>query len=425
MTRRKGRTWQPNEITSIIRSSQEEASTSELSSSFTSSSQESAGSIPGTRSRSDNEKSSEESQSSDADHKDGDPESAPVRSLSKDQDVIDVAVQTSAPDVAEGSTEVIQDVQENVKIDKSDEVAHSKRPKRPSIRLSMSQDGLAEVTLKSSTPSPEKSQLQRSVGRGSPDPVSTTTGASSQPAPSSISAIKPWPKTQTHGRSRDARNWEFYCDSDARNALTTAAQHEREGSALGALSLIRSNSAGCRPLVTSKKQNTNSTGDHSKRKDLTGLESKVPKLARTSSSFARLQKCDKSALAEKPKKGKDAFALWEDPDSDSDKENWEPGTRISRPTYRRFGDPSRATAVLCESGHALSHGSSLGVRIDRERARRPPQIKRALANDQVKDKENAPLDDDVAQFMGESRKGQKDDIDAVQSLLSLSKGAWR
>ena len=42
-------------------------------------------------------------------------------------------------------------------------------------------------------------------------------------------------------RSRDARTWEFYCDSDARNALTEQAEREEKGSATAAIGLIGKN----------------------------------------------------------------------------------------------------------------------------------------------------------------------------------------
>ena len=302
--------------------------------------------------------------------------------------------------------------------------------KEKSVRLTMSQEGLAGVILKSDTPSPQKplsQPLSVDVVSSSQEPKSVP--ASSQSDVPSAEPLQASSGRRTHGRSQDARTWEFYCDSDARNALTTAAEHERKGSALGALSLIRSNSSGRKTLLPPKKPNLQQTKDElSKRKDNSALEKKKPKLARTSSSYARLQNTDKVGLSEVSiNKGKSggAIAIWEDPDGDSDKENWEPGTQISRPRYRRFGDPDRGSAILQENTRELSQSSSLGAMVERERARKTPKA-RAVVRTPAPDKENSPVDKEVSQFMGESTyDGGEDDIDAVQSLLSLSQGIWK
>ena len=50
----------------------------------------------------------------------------------------------------------------------------------------------------------------------------------------------PYSRHSMSGRSRGARTWEFYCDSDARNALTEQAEREESGSATAAFEMIRS-----------------------------------------------------------------------------------------------------------------------------------------------------------------------------------------
>ena len=465
MTRRKCRTWQPNEITSIIRSSQESSSTSASpETSFCHSSQQTVTSEVSQIQESAYQQTQASTSTNEEMCKGGiactasEDTGTDLCTISKAEEgsntpflpTIGTARDTSEPvaEIADQGTgleidnntgdQTIKGHLASPSLDGargSREKAEESEPckakdtkcvkKRPTIRLSMSQEGLAEVITKSNSASPEK-PLSQPQPTASPVQYGTSRAqASSQPVPLSITASKPWPKARTHGRSRDARTWEFYCDSDAQNALTTAAEHEREGSACGALGLIRSNSAGQRPLQPSKKGNKLQLhGDASKRKDATLLEKKAPKLARTSSSFARLQNSGKAVLGDAANKGKGskAIAIWEDPDGDSDKENWEPGTQISRPRNSRFADSNRVHAVLRENDRELSHSSSLGTLMAREKANRAGHSKPV---DRVHDKENAAGDDEVARFMGESTQAQGDeDIDAVQSLLSLSQGAW-
>ena len=468
MTRRKCRTWQPNEITSIIRSSQESSNT-DLSpeTSFCHSSQRTSASevpqsqegsfsqdqastsaneeahnggfagtmneqadvdLPETSRGGEAEKNPEVLlQSSDAERR------APTKPLAEPMDPPQGLGIHNDPELItrrSGDTSLA----ENLESKENAEDSELRRPgdtknarKRPTIRLSMSQEGLAEVVTKSNSTSPEKPLSQPQGMTGHVDHGVIRTQASSQPASLSTSAGKHRSKAKTHGRSRDARAWEFYCDSDARNALTTAAEHEREGSARGALGLIRSNSTGQRPLQPSKKGNRPLlNGDAAKRKDAVLLEKKPPKLARTSSSFARLQSSSKAVLSDSvnKEKGQKAIAIWEDPDGDSDKENWEPGTHITRPRHSRFADPGRSLAVLRENDRELSHSSSFGSLMAREKAS-PARRSKVMAGSHVNEKENAVGDDEVARFMGESSQVYGDeDNDAVQSLLSLSQGAW-
>ena len=302
--------------------------------------------------------------------------------------------------------------------------------KRHSIRWTQFQDGLAEVILKSDTPSPQKPHSQPApLNVASSSQTSTSAQASSQPLPKLAGSTQGWPRPKTHGRSRDVRAWEFYCDSDAQNALTTAAEHDRKGSALGALGLIRSSSGSSKPLVPSKKQNVQQgRNEQWKRKDGGALEKTKPKLARTSSSFARLQTSGSEALCEtgsKSAKASKPVAIWEDPDGDSDKENWEPGTQISRPRYRSAANCARAHNALQENDRALSQSSSLGAMMARDKGTRVTPRKRAV-QDATPNKENVQIDEEVAAFMGDTAQDhQSEDIDAVQGLLSLSQGAWR
>ena len=227
------------------------------------------------------------------------------------------------------------------------------------------------------------------------------------------------------GRSRDARTWEFYCDTDARDALTEQAERERKGSAAGAISLLRSQS---KKVLTpnSNKRNVNAPKpDPTTRLKANEAKNEKRKLNRAATSVARLQTVNngKKTIESEPKKSKKGseFEILEDP-GDSDKENWEPGTRTR--VYRRRRpintntSNGRQRAVLNENPHIPSQSLSQDPFLDSEN--RIPQY----------DQENvsAVVGEDNGNFVEYLRNGslarEPDDLNAVQSLLSLSQGAW-
>ena len=203
------------------------------------------------------------------------------------------------------------------------------------------------------------------------------------------------------GRSRDARTWEFYCDSEARNSLSSHAEHESNGSAVGAINLVRSQSQRqLRQMLAPVASRSNarapaplgSSGQRSK-----------PKLARAKSSLARLQGDDlhfskKHGSGSRPQ-------ITRSPSGDSDKENWAPGTHSTQNPLRRTNASSNTCPVLADNNGMLgyatgleSDGSKAIRRIDRKENREP--------------------------MLG-AAKTKGSDLDCVQGLLSLSQGAWR
>lgn len=292
------------------------------------------------------------------------------------------------------------------------------------IRLSTSLDGKAKVAIGDS-PSPPKIRearpgvgLQRSQSAISP---------SNSPAIGSAQPLLRSQKPSMPGRSRDSRTWEFYCDSSARDALTEQAQREQSGSAVGAISLIRSRSNKALASNPNKRNARPEKRESAKRLKADGKQSQNRKFSRTQSSVARLQTVKSTSREQtdesNQKPGKSGSQLQVDHDGDSDKENWEPGTQLRRPR-KTLGPSSRA--ILEESLRVPSQSSSLDALMRRGRnSPRKTKRKSAIVDDETQ-QIGEPVDKDVEQFMnGSELAGEPDDLDCVQNLLSLSQGNWQ
>jgi len=304
------------------------------------------------------------------------------------------------------------------------------------VRLSLSLDGKAEVTTRTgNTPSPPRSK-PTAMGDAGPRPHVGLQRSYSALEPSDKSAQDSFSVPSTRrsmaGRSRDARTWEFYCDSDARNALTEQAEREESGSATAAISLIRSRSQNNKVMTPNpNKRNAYSQKPEStKRFKAEGPRSSKPKLVRAISSIARLQTTNggsqkQNAVQATHKKSKSGSqSAIQEGDWDSDKENWEPGTHTSNPGRRRLANPTQAARILEESLLVPSQSASLDALMHRESTRTSQS---SLKGSSSEEKENSVLDadDEVAAFMGESVPREVEDLDCVQHLLSLSQAAWQ
>ena len=305
-----------------------------------------------------------------------------------------------------------------------------------SFRLSISLDGKAEVIEDGSTPSPPRAPLKSAIQHERPRPLQRSQSAidiGGQPY-QDMKATSSWPPRPAPGRSRDARAWEFYCDSDVRNALTVQAEQDQKGSASGLLGLIRSGSTKSSSLPNALNSTSRQAKQDSfKRKSLNVSRSERPKIARTASSIARLQTVDQnvqkihSKAKDKDLKIKSQQVLTRESSGDSDKENWEPNTQPTNVHRRRLPQVQRAGAplrgVLQENTRVPSHSASLGVLLDRENlTSRRRESKRSQS---CEDKENVGAGEEVAAFMGESNAPREEvDLACVQNLLSLSQGAW-
>ena len=315
-------------------------------------------------------------------------------------------------------------------VDRGTKSSQSVERKSSQVRLSLSLDGKAEVTTSTGmTPSPPRSQ---------PVPSSKSAPRINLGLQRSFSAIEPLKKPAGEalqipysrrpiaGRSRDARTWEFYCDSDARNALTEQAEREEKGSATAAIGLIRSRSQNNKVMTPNTNKRNAHTQNPESTKRLKGDGSKTgkPKLVRTTSSFARLQTINGNSVKQRPAKVGDKDpksssqpALYQEYEGDSDKENWEPGTQMSNPQRRRPAGLQRVNRILEESLHVPSQSSSLDTLMNRQSS--------AKSSRNEKWNSSSEGDEEVAAFMGENVPHEEEELDCVQNLLSLSQAAWQ
>lgn len=289
------------------------------------------------------------------------------------------------------------------------------------VRLSMSLDGKAELVSADLSPNRDFSARPLSSGaalpqhrmRGLHRSRSCLSFSPLQRPSGSPSLIPRLPR----GRSRDSRNWEFFCDPEARDELTTQAEHESNGSAVAAISLLRSASN------SALKSSSNKRNAPSSRRDSSNNE-KRPKLGRTMSSLARLQSTDKPSLPSS-RSNKSKPGLMGSPSGDSDKENWIPeeggGMVRRRPLPSSRPDRgSQAQAILGDNSNIPTQAVNFGGVKNRRRKAVPsePQI--------FEDQENGRSNQEVEKFMrGEVSPSKKGDLDCIQGLLSLSQGNWR
>ena len=306
------------------------------------------------------------------------------------------------------------------------------------VRLSMSLDGKAEVTTRTgNTPSPPRSQPVSMIIKTVPRSKAGLQRSYSalESGNTSVSGLMPVPYSRRSmaGRSRDARTWEFYCDSDARNALTEQAEREEKGSATAAIGLIRSCSNNNKVMAP----NPNKRNAHSQKPDSTKrLKADFqrigkPKLVRATSSVARLQTGNSNGqtqkamqIGEKKSKGASQSDIWQEYDGDSDKENWEPGTQSSNRPRRRPEHSHKIARILEESFRVPSQASSLDAMMNREGTTSRRSITKSSSSEE-KENSGPEVDDEIAAFMGESGPREIEDLDCVQNLLSLSQAAWQ
>ncbi|KAK4231749.1 pah4 homeobox protein encoded by the pah4 protein [Podospora fimiseda] len=332
------------------------------------------------------------------------------------------------------------------------------------FRLSMSLEGKAEVV--SAIPSPPQSiapaptrEMLHSIGpMRRPDWQRSHSASPSITLPpiseltKSLTNPSPLPPRLTRGRSRDPHAWEFCCDVENReDALTVQAKHESSGSAVAAISLLRSTSAtNSSPLQPSNSAKRNTT--MSKAAPRPGM-AKKPKLGRSSSSVARLQSSMNGSEKVKSKSGVPHSTSG----NDSDKENWSPYEGGNARYPPRTPMYSYFQPLTASGRRPLPSFSSSSSRLDKKNPRRTPANGRSflgntgrantapvgkfgiykkrvgvnesslnIYEDDDREQQTSPLSDEVERFMmGQVSPSKKGDVDAVAGLLSLSQGNWR
>ncbi|GFP58124.1 hypothetical protein ACSS6W_006936 [Trichoderma asperelloides] len=299
---------------------------------------------------------------------------------------------------------------------------------RSHMRLSLSLEGKAELV-----PNNESSPIRETPSRPSSTLPSLSYRRSLQRSHSALPAVtlppistltNSLPPHLVRGRSRDVHAWELCADSETRDELTAQAEHESSGSAIAAISLLRSTSSILQPNTA--KRNALSLTKLARSRQI-----KKPRLNRTSSSVARLETCWVSD--EKSRESCHAkmnVSMLVSP-SDSDKENWSPRRDGSSVEGRRQMPPS--SPIRSQSARRIGRvlqGRKSPAFLMRSNtvpseARSPVKTGIHTLAD-LEPKAEPSRDDEVSRFMcGEVSPSKKGDMDCVAGLLSLSQGAWR
>jgi len=217
------------------------------------------------------------------------------------------------------------------------------------------------------------------------------------------------------GRSRDSRAWEFWCDPDSRSttSLTTRAEQEGSGSAADAIGILRAN----RKILAQNhaRQNTPLKSRQSSHKVLgtPGVKKSRGPMQRAFTVNGRF------STKEYQKKGGDETESDEMPQTESDKENWEPEVAPSSRRYQVATPPAarRARQILGENTDIMSQSASLGAMLARDKGK-----KGTIDPEQ---------DDELRSFMGgddasgRASLGSAEEAGCVEGLLKLSQGQWR
>lgn len=287
------------------------------------------------------------------------------------------------------------------------------------VRLSTNEDGSARiVTDLDKTPSPPHLKtnpvafsraaagLRRSYSAAGLN-ERLAAAARGEPSPK-------MPRTSSNvGRSRDSRAWEFWCDPDSRSttSLTTRAEQEGSGSAADAIGILRAN----RKILAQNhaRQNTPIVSRHSSHKVLgsPGVKKSRGPMQRASTISGRF-------YTKTPKKGGDETESDDCPQTESDKENWEPEVTPAARRHQISTPPAarRARQILGENTDVMSQGTSFGAMLAREKGK------------SIIDPEQ---DDELRSFMGGGDDmsgrsiGSAEEAGCVEGLLKLSQGQWR
>ncbi len=317
-----------------------------------------------------------------------------------------------------------------------------KRQSSSTVRMSRTADGNATVTAGTGlTPSPPKVRPER--GRFSLDKPRPQLSRHSSEIGGTPRALAASPydaefRRSSAGRSRDSRVWEFWCDADARNALAEKADKEQSGSAADAIGLMRSNSKNALKLNSNKRNAPLLRQTSAKRFKSDTVAPKKPQLKRALTSSGRLQGTSsahdpKPAAAQTSKKNPpEPTEQYELAQTDSDKENWEPGTGV-RSAQREPAETrpnAQARHVLRENDHVMSQSNSLGALMarDRRQGRNRNSVSKQTAIAKGFDPE---ADKEIAHFMGGSSTESvhtsvsgEEELNCVEGLLSLKQGEW-
>lgn len=368
-------------------------------------------------------------------------------------------------------------------------------PQSSKFRLSMSVEGKAELVPQPSPPRlspsassdefvpPDRPCLHRSHSVASAitlPPISALTASleADAPPPQSYVLQQPQPRFPPRlyrSRSRDVHAWELACEANSgehRDELTAYAARESSGSAIAAISLLRTLSSSSHSASTSHSGHVLQSNPAKRNARANAQQhqshAKRPKLGRCSSSVGRLQTDVLNNSVNKPVPRRDtpvadidepktkASALLSPGGHDSDKENWSPddGGHVSfhgsqRPPAGRRPLPSAPLSKIMSSNapskarrRALEDGTNRFM-LGRSNTAPVPRRKKGMMpieifedcggdadasddEDQCRPTRDGVTDDEVEQFMrGEVSPSKKGAASAIAGLLALSQGNWR
>lgn len=293
------------------------------------------------------------------------------------------------------------------------------------VRISTNEDGTARVvTDLDKTPSPPHAKTNTTnfsrAAAGLRRSYSTA-GLNDRLAAAARDDRSPkLPRTSSNiGRSRDSRAWEFWCDPDSRynTSLTTRAEQEGSGSAADAIGLLRAN----RRILAQNQARQNAPLSRPESSKMSS-EHKVKK------SRGPMQKASTFSGHMPPKenkKGSIGSDTEELPQTESDKENWEPDV----PPSRRPRHPAppvgsrRPRQILGENTEIMSQSSSLGAMLAREQRDSPRKAGRKSSDPEQ--------DEELRLFMngdgvsGRTTVSSAEEAGCVEGLLKLSQGQWK
>ncbi|KAF2643876.1 hypothetical protein P280DRAFT_466602 [Massarina eburnea CBS 473.64] len=302
----------------------------------------------------------------------------------------------------------------------------SLKRKHSFVRISTNEDGTARIVTdldKSPSPThPRTSQSSFSRAAAGLRRSYSAVGLNERLVAAAEGRSPKLPRTSSNvGRSRDSRAWEFWCDPDSRHntSLTARAEQEGSGSAADAIGLLRAN----RRILSQNqaRQNTPviSRAQSGKMSSENGVRKPRGPMQRASTTYGRLQ-------SKANRKGSNSSESDELPQTESDKENWEPQHPQSRRS-KHSGHPlgsQRPRQVLGENTEIMSQSQSLGAMMDREKGTTPRKAGRKGSNPEE--------DEELRSFMsgngdgsGRTTVSSAEEAGCVEGLLKLSQGQWR
>lgn len=371
-------------------------------------------------------------------------------------------------------------------------------PQSSKFRLSMSVEGKAELVtqpsprlsppaMSDSCFPPDRPHMHRSqsaAGTVTLPPISTLTASLEADVATPQNHVLQHPQPRfpprlSRSRSRDVHAWELACEANSgehRDELTAYAERESSGSAIAAISLLRTLSASSHSQpasnvhishvlqINSAKRNARPSTQqqqqhHSKRTKLSRSSSSVARLqtdvVETTTAKPPMQRESPGIDVDEPKKVKMSMLL-SPGGNDSDKENWSPD-KDGRTTFHgsqrgpagRRPLPSAPLSKTIPSvslqkprRRALEDGtnrfmlgrSSTAPAARRKKGAMPVEIFEDCGDDADASDDDEPrrpvrngvTDDEVERFMrGEVSPSKKGAASAIAGLLALSQGNWR